>query len=176
MSLSNDMPIGDKNPIPQEPIFTRMVDVGRAYMKSDIHPAVASGGSVVHLIRTGAKPFHLAQYVFKAALAPATIEVIEAPTVTADGTEVGWTAKNRVVADQVAPLSTVFQDSTITAATGTVLYADMIIGTKATGGVAQAEGELILKPNTDYALIITNDAAQVSDIVVSLDGHEHDED
>ena len=102
-------------------------------------------------------PMHFHSFDVTADDGPVTIELIESPTVTVQGSAV--TPLNRNRASTITSDASVYANSTVT--DGTVLATRQIyggdVGAHGQGGSGAIAEEWVLSPNTTYAVRITND-------------------
>ena len=110
----------------------------------------------------------LTSFYIRADQGPMSVKIIEAPTVTDDGTLVSSINRNRNslnVSDTLA-----FAQPTATA--GTVIYSNYVhevgTGSHVQGGETQMPGVTVLKDNTDYIFELGNTGASDTNVSFSI--------
>ena len=133
---------------------TAHIHEGYAYDSSG-SGTIPVAGYYAFLANVGSIPLHFHGLTVDVDAGPVTIDLIEAPTVSAAGS--AYTPRNRNRAFTDTSGATVTMGATITG--GTVLFTHTIHaiggGAHTQGGEAGGQGEWVLKPNTYYALKIT---------------------
>lgn len=105
-----------------------------------------------------------------------TYEFFEDPVLTDDGTQLNEICLNRE--NPAIPGTTCFRDPTVST-DGTLLEINMLGSAGRTldiGGTLTDRGYWLLKLNADYLIKVTNNDADVKDIVIAYVWHEHEED
>lgn len=130
----------------------------RTYSESDI----PDGTSRTSLFRTGAIPPHFKRLTVTASEGPVVITLSEGADVATLGTPLESFNANRV--SSTVPLAQFYASDTVFNNIGSPILGGLFIpaGASSNSGVAGSTGaveELILKPNTDYALDFLNDPA-----------------
>lgn len=143
---------------------------GESFTYSGVGSVVA-GDTLYFLGRMGDITTHLHAFYVKADQAPITVELFEAPTVTATGTQETVVNRNRQLL--TAPLTEVYTGATVTA-DGTLLIADIMLGVQKDVNSDELDGHWVLKKNTDYVFKITNGSAQDANIVAGFNWIERD--
>lgn len=101
----------------------------------------------------------------------AAIMLYENPTSVTGGTSVTPRNANRNYTD--SSVATVVTDPTIDT-TGAVVIGNQVLGSgKSSGGNASAEFEWVLKQNTTYVLVVTNQATGANETNIRLAWYEH---
>jgi len=153
----------------------RRIIVSKEWQACECHDDLADTSSRVYHIKVGANSTHgTFTYWSEGKI---KIEFYEAPTKSADGTEITIRSINRETV--TTPTTTVFHTPT-TSANGTKLC-ELKLGQAASGGFFGASasggnregGYWMLKPNTSYLIIITNQSGEASDICMNYEFHEH---
>lgn len=146
-------------------VYIATVHEGKHWTYSEI-ATLTTGQSIYLFGRVGALPAHLTDFSIKSDSAPITVEMFEAPTISALGTPATVINRNRDVA--VPPLMQVYVAPTVTD-DGTRLFVDRILGTQQTVSSLENRGEWLLKPATDYLFKIINNSNQSAAIRAAFD-------
>lgn len=115
--------------------------------------SLLSGQSYTFVGVIGAIPVHFYELALNTSSGPATIELIENPTISVQGTLVIPTCKNRVV--KTAATVTTYKGATITGGSvlGSRVIYPQVSGARSSGGEnAFNEGEWVLNPGDTYAI------------------------
>lgn len=146
---------------------------GLAFSYSVNGLALANGGIVSLLFRTGAKQVHFDGLSLDASQAPISIMFYEAPTVTTTGTLQSTRRRNRINTNVSA--MTVYLTPTVSA-NGLQLDTQLIVsasqGNNKVAGTAEIDGGWVLKPSTDYYLLITNSSGAAINYNLQATWHE----
>ena len=137
--------------------FQNAVHDGESFSFSINQIGLANNGVVSLLLRTGAKQVHFDGLNIKASIGPFRIQFYEAPTVSNPGTLLTTRRRNRV--NPNISLLTMYS-TPIYSPVGTILDDDLIVevsqGSNQNSGAAAVDDGWVLKPNTDYLLVLTN--------------------
>jgi len=150
-------------------ITQQLMHAGRMFALSLVTKALTNGSSVEILLRTDLKPVHASLRM--TATGTADLQVFEAPTTTADGTEQVNVARNRVIGG-TSPVK-LFSGPTTTA-DGLILVDEIVppAGERVVMGLLSDEA--VLKPSTDYLLKLSNTSGGNIDVGFVIDWFESD--
>jgi hypothetical protein len=115
------------------------------------------GGIAYLMFVTGTKQCHMMNNFLKSSEAPLDIDFFESPTVSANGTLLASTSRNRVSPGTATAL--VYGGPTVTS-TGIQLSTDSIYGSNKAGGDNVTSDEWLLAPNTKYLFRVTNNSGK----------------
>lgn len=139
--------------------ISHAVHFGIAFMVSNIG-VILAGATVSMLGRTGSKEVHLDGFDIAGSDGNMSVNMYEAPTISADGIPVDIIARNRAKSE--APTHTVFANPTITGVGLLLEHSEVFStgsqGSHLTGSSGNISEDWILKPNTEYLIQITNNS------------------
>jgi len=145
----------------------RKIHQGEMFGASYLWDSIADGDDAEILIATGNKECHL---MFQTQCeGNSVIALYEDVTTDDDGTEVASYDLNRVTGN--SPASTIYRDPSITD-DGLTLPRFLAPGgkrVKATGGVSANRNEIVLKPNSKYAIRVTNESGAAAIVSVLIE-------
>ena len=144
--------------------LSNAVHSGNAY-SVNLKATVTTGDSTSMLGRTGDKEVHFDHFTLSGSKGKFSIELFEAPTVTADGTPI--LSLNRHRASTNTASMSVYSGPTVTD-NGTLMDDSTVYDTGGVGAnVSQGQGgvdaDWVLAANTEYLIVITNDDSTSTD-------------
>ena len=152
-------------------IVTNFLDVcveqGRAFEISG-ELTVTLGSTFKLLGKSGEGRTHLANFFIRSEQGPLSIKILEAPTITDNGTLLTPINRNR----NSTKTSNTTPYSQPTSSGGVAIYESAVHevggGAHVQGGESEMPGMIILKDNTDYTFEITNSGASDTQISFSI--------
>ncbi len=158
LRITTAMPDGSfPEPLIITPALQEHGHEGELFTTGSTNLALGAGANIDILFRTGANEVHI--QASGQASQSVEAQMFEDVVVSADGTPLGISPRNRIVVK--TPLSTAFLGPTITDF-GTPVFAGYIQGgtnNNSQGGSLQGFSEWILKPNTNYLARLANSFA-----------------
>lgn len=141
---------------------------GRLFSAAHDIQDLGSGSSYRLLFRTSESMppnrVELIQYEIVAVEQPVTAVFYEAPTVSSEGIAVSVVCRNRQ--DPRAANVQIYHGTSVSD-NGVIIGLNRITGVKHGGGGDQNVGGWLLKSNTDYLVVITNNHNNTNDIIMS---------
>lgn len=140
----------------------RLIHDGMVFYRTYFEAAVPDNSSRTALFRTGDIPPHFKRLLVAASEGPIIVDLAEDADVATLGTQLTSFNANRL--SSKSPLATFYASDTVFNDTGSPILGNLYIpvGASSNAGVTGETGgieELVLKPNTDYSLTLTNDPA-----------------
>jgi len=134
---------------------------------------IANNASKYFLAKTNQNRLYFNGFAFNSTAGNILIELLEAPTVTANGTAITPANTNREIVNIAT--SNIYVDPTITTQ-GTQLFAKKVLsigaGAHTAEGIALDSLEWVLKADTNYAIKITNSSDISVDFAVVFNFYE----
>lgn len=148
------------------------VHEGMAYSFSAVSTMQVGATLVLHG-KVGFKQVHFDVFDFAVSQGPVTISFYEAPTINVLGSLVQQVNRNR--ASKHIPTFKLYTGTTLTS-NGTLLdYTSMVSvsqGNNKVSGIASVNNSWVLKQNTDYAIIISNQSGAIINYSANFFWHE----
>lgn len=148
----------------------RLTHDGMVFYRTYFEAGVPDGDSRSALFRTGAIPVHFKRLTISASEGPIIVDMAEDAVVDTLGTLLPTLNANRLSSN--TPLAEFYASDTVFTSLGSPILGNLFIpGQGNNAGVTGETGsleEIILKPNTDYSITLTNDPAGAGDADINL--------